>query len=216
MYRLSKLDYFSILEASLKWNECDDAERFVHQVKAGLKSLLPTVAEIEIEREPVNEGDSTRTNISDGQKSEIRIQSTKSVCRVTLVAESGDTMLLIIARRESVFDQREIQFVHEAASHILAAHEQLSHLESLRITLARLEEERKTSQTESLLTSSLPFETLTKRERQTVEQVGKGLSNGQIAEYMGISRRTVEKHLESIYQKLGLENRYQLIRELVT
>ena len=37
--------------------------------------------------------------------------------------------------------------------------------------------------------------------------VAQGKSNRDIAEILGLSPRTVNKHLETIYQKLGVENR---------
>lgn len=52
---------------------------------------------------------------------------------------------------------------------------------------------------------------LTCREKQVVELVRKGYSNSRVAGLLGVSRRTVEKHLEATFEKLNLENRYQLI-----
>jgi DNA-binding NarL/FixJ family response regulator len=37
--------------------------------------------------------------------------------------------------------------------------------------------------------------------------VRKGLSSAEIAETLVVSRRTVEKHLENVYCKLGVDNR---------
>jgi DNA-binding CsgD family transcriptional regulator len=48
---------------------------------------------------------------------------------------------------------------------------------------------------------------LTPREREIVLWVAAGKSDRQIADIAGVSVRTVQKHLERIYVKLGVENR---------
>jgi DNA-binding CsgD family transcriptional regulator len=48
---------------------------------------------------------------------------------------------------------------------------------------------------------------LTKREREVLVLVTAGKTNGEIATILAISARTVQKHLEHIFQKLGVETR---------
>ncbi len=48
---------------------------------------------------------------------------------------------------------------------------------------------------------------LTKRELQVVTLVSKGLSNAKISDTLGISEKTVKKHLENIFRKLGVDCR---------
>jgi DNA-binding CsgD family transcriptional regulator len=48
---------------------------------------------------------------------------------------------------------------------------------------------------------------LTAREREVLEWVAAGKTNRDIASILGASPRTIEKHLERIYEKLGVENR---------
>ena len=48
---------------------------------------------------------------------------------------------------------------------------------------------------------------LTPREREVLIWVGAGKSNAQVATILGLSVRTVQKHLENSYVKLGVENR---------
>jgi DNA-binding response OmpR family regulator/DNA-binding CsgD family transcriptional regulator len=48
---------------------------------------------------------------------------------------------------------------------------------------------------------------LTAREAEVLVWIARGKSNRNISEILGISTRTVDKHLEQIYDKLGVENR---------
>ena len=52
-----------------------------------------------------------------------------------------------------------------------------------------------------------PLAELTDREREVLGWVSAGKSNAQIAQIVGASLRTVAKHLERIYEKLGVESR---------
>jgi DNA-binding CsgD family transcriptional regulator len=49
--------------------------------------------------------------------------------------------------------------------------------------------------------------TVTEREAEVLLWIARGKSNRDIAEILGLSPRTVNKHLEQIYAKLGVENR---------
>jgi DNA-binding NarL/FixJ family response regulator len=48
---------------------------------------------------------------------------------------------------------------------------------------------------------------LTAREGEVLSWLSKGKTNRDIAQILGLSPRTVDKHLEQIYSKLGVENR---------
>jgi DNA-binding CsgD family transcriptional regulator len=50
-------------------------------------------------------------------------------------------------------------------------------------------------------------ELLTARERDVLHWVAAGKTDRDIADILGISRRTVHKHLEHVYAKLGVETR---------
>jgi len=49
-----------------------------------------------------------------------------------------------------------------------------------------------------------PLGTLTPRERETLEQMAQGKSNAAIAQSLFLTERAVEKHINSIFSKLGL------------
>ncbi len=53
---------------------------------------------------------------------------------------------------------------------------------------------------------------LTKRQTEILHLIATGQTDGEIAGVLGISRRTVEKHLEHIYQALGVSNRVEASR----
>jgi DNA-binding CsgD family transcriptional regulator len=55
---------------------------------------------------------------------------------------------------------------------------------------------------------------LSQRQRQVLELVEGGLSNRQVAARLGISGRTVDKHLENAYARLGVDNRVSAVRSV--
>ena len=52
---------------------------------------------------------------------------------------------------------------------------------------------------------------LTPMERRVLEQVGKGLSNREIADQLGIAEKTVKNHVTSVLAKMGLQRRTQVV-----
>lgn len=54
------------------------------------------------------------------------------------------------------------------------------------------------------------FGTLTPREREVVSLVAEGLTNGEIAQRLGVAQSTVKNHVRSCLEKLGYERRAQL------
>ncbi len=56
-----------------------------------------------------------------------------------------------------------------------------------------------------------PQNRLTRRESEVLRGVVRGESNGEIGLALRISRRTVEKHLEHVYRKLGVAGRYEAL-----
>jgi DNA-binding NarL/FixJ family response regulator len=57
-----------------------------------------------------------------------------------------------------------------------------------------------------------PMATLTVREREVVQLVGQAMNNRQIAQRMFISETTVRHHLTSVFEKLGVSSRLELVK----
>lgn len=76
------------------------------------------------------------------------------------------------------------------------------------VFLSRREPERISRSEDSL-------EELTPCERRIAYLVGQGLRNKQIAMALSISCRTVESHMNTIFQKLHMTHRSQLVRRLM-
>ena len=57
-------------------------------------------------------------------------------------------------------------------------------------------------------------ERLTEREQAVLSWLRNGLSNKEIGLAMGISPRTVQKHLQRVYQYLGVRTRTEAVRQM--
>jgi len=55
---------------------------------------------------------------------------------------------------------------------------------------------------------------LSRREQEVARWIREGKTNGQIAVIMGISPRTVQKHIENIFEKLGVDSRVAVATRL--
>lgn len=93
-------------------------------------------------------------------------------------------------------------FVVNRGAGTLTARLLIGHLTGAQALLVLQEE---TSKTASLTVR--PELGLTRREEELLLAAARGLSNGRIADELFLSRRTVEKHFENIYSKLGVESR---------
>jgi DNA-binding NarL/FixJ family response regulator len=56
-----------------------------------------------------------------------------------------------------------------------------------------------------------PYDELTAREAEVVRLVARGMSNKAIASELGISPRTVEGHVNHVFDKLGVDSRTELV-----
>ena len=67
----------------------------------------------------------------------------------------------------------------------------------------------------SRTTRSNPLERLTPRERDVLELMAQGLTNARIAAYLYISVSSVEKHINAVFDKLGLANSTGMSRRVM-
>ena len=56
-----------------------------------------------------------------------------------------------------------------------------------------------------------PFAELTRREREVLDQIARGLDNAQIAAQLDLAEKTVRNHITAIFDKMAVENRSQAI-----
>lgn len=56
-----------------------------------------------------------------------------------------------------------------------------------------------------------PLHSLSRKERQMLESLSKGLTNRELSKELGISTNTVKFHLSNLYEKLSVRNRAQAI-----
>jgi two-component system nitrate/nitrite response regulator NarL len=80
-----------------------------------------------------------------------------------------------------------------------------------RITLGNLLWQMSNHERDSLDPRARKISSLTDRERQVIVLIAEGLKNRQIAERLFISPTTVTHHLSSIYSKLGVSDRLELV-----
>jgi len=57
----------------------------------------------------------------------------------------------------------------------------------------------------------LPLDQLTARERAVLDAIAGGLDNSEIAAALKLSEKTVRNHITRIFDKIGVEHRYQAI-----
>lgn len=56
---------------------------------------------------------------------------------------------------------------------------------------------------------------LTHRQQEVADLLAQGWSNKEIANALGIGRRTVEEHRAAIYEKCGVRNAVELTRKML-
>ena len=59
--------------------------------------------------------------------------------------------------------------------------------------------------------NGLPLDLLTPRERAVLEGIAEGLDNAEIAASLGLSGKTVRNHITRVFDKIGVEHRYEAI-----
>lgn len=129
-------------------------------------------------------------------------------------------VLVLTALRDSETHQKAAQLgamgvvlKEDAADLLLKAIEKVYRGEAWldRLTLGNLLWEMSSRDKESIDPHRKRISSLTERERQVIALITEGLKNRQIAERLFISPTTVTHHLSSIYSKLGVTDRLELV-----
>jgi DNA-binding NarL/FixJ family response regulator len=58
---------------------------------------------------------------------------------------------------------------------------------------------------------TLPLDELTPQERNVLEGIARGQDNAEIAASLGLSEKTVRNHITRVFDKIGVQQRYQAI-----
>jgi two-component system, NarL family, response regulator NreC len=151
-----------------------------------LDIVMPVMNGIEVAREVTRLSPRTRTIILSMHTTESYVvDALRSGAAAYVMKDSRSTELL------------------DAIRHVLAGRRYLSPPLSQRAIDAYLEK---------VETVGLdPYDTLTSRERQTLQLAADGLTNQEIAQRLFISARTVETHRANLMKKLGLRTHTELI-----
>jgi len=129
-------------------------------------------------------------------------------------------VLVLTGSRDSSIHQKAAQLgamgvvlKEDAADLLLKAIEKVYRGEAWldRVTLGTLLFQMSNQDKDSLDPRAKKISTLTDRERQVIALIAEGLKNRQIAERLFISPTTVTHHLSSIYSKLGVSDRLELV-----
>ncbi len=134
-------------------------------------------------------------------------------------AKTGRILVLTSARDSETHQQAAelgamgVVLKEEAADLLLKAIEKVHQGEAWldRVTLGSLLWRISHHDKESLDPRVKRIATLSVRERQVIALIAEGLKNRQIAERLFISPTTVTHHLSSIYSKLGVSDRLELV-----
>lgn len=117
---------------------------------------------------------------------------------VILVTGHGDVPLAVEAMRAGAFD-----FIEKPAR-----------TERLLGAVRRALEKRRLALSSKRSKPCFSLSALTPREREIAYWVGLGKANADIAQITSITEDTVKRHLTHVFEKLGISNRAQLIRNL--
>ena len=133
-----------------------------------------------------------------------------------LVSSMHDERLLaervLLAGAKGYINKQEAgEFLVAAVTKVLSGKVYLSQVMTERL----LEQNYATNSTNASEVARSPIETLTNRELEVFEQIGKGLSTVKIAENLNLSVKTIETHRAHIKEKLGLNNSSELLLRAV-
>jgi ATP/maltotriose-dependent transcriptional regulator MalT len=139
----------------------------------------------------------------------VKVQSQN---QLWLAIHDSNELLNCIFSREKAYGEKALAMLHMLHPHIEMAWKQWKQNRSLRTELGILKDA--IFQTEEQEAVAAQFrrliDALPSRQREVIELVAAGSDNQQIADELNISKRTVQKHLEIIFQSLEVQHRTEL------
>jgi DNA-binding NarL/FixJ family response regulator len=135
-------------------------------------------------------------------------------------ASKNARILVLTGLRDSQTHQKAAQLgamgvvlKENAADVLLKAIEKIYQGEAWldRLTLGNLIVQLSSQEKDSVDPRTKKIASLTEREREVIALIAEGLKNRQIADRLFISHVTVTHHLSSIYSKLGVSDRLELV-----
>jgi DNA-binding CsgD family transcriptional regulator len=126
---------------------------------------------------------------------------------LTVPRDPGRILALALSRRDRDFSDTERDLLDAARPFLIRAYRNAIDHTQLRKQYEHLAYDRRLPISEPALSDALAAHGLTDRQIEVLSWVATGRSNRAVAEELGISDRTVHKHLEGCFQKLGVHTR---------
>jgi two-component system response regulator FixJ len=121
---------------------------------------------------------------------------------IIFITGHGDVQMSVRAMKGGAIDFLEKPFSNENL------------LESIDAAFSRADDSKKQHQATTVIIER--YASLTGREREVMRHIVAGMTSRDIAEQLGLSRRTIEVHRHSIRKKMGAESVPDLIRKYST
>jgi DNA-binding CsgD family transcriptional regulator len=129
--------------------------------------------------------------------------------QIALVLPHDHNRILAIAlsRRDHDFSDAERDLLDTARPFLIQAYRNAIEYTRLTTQLDHRSHERRLPLAEPALAEALSARHITRRQAEVLSWVATGRSNRAVAELLGLSQRTVHKHLEACFQKLDVHSR---------
>jgi DNA-binding NarL/FixJ family response regulator len=198
LFRQGVIDSFSLEEDFEIVGQADDGERALKLIR----ELIPDVAVLDVNLPGLN-----------GQQVTRQLKLEKIDTRVVLLTAYDDTEQVIHAMRVGAYaysakdiePEKLIQMIRSVAGGYYYVGGQRFDKPGVEEWLA----EKTDAASRPYSDPGEPFYPLSTREMEVLESVTLGMSNKEIAGYLGISHQTVKNHVTAILRKLGVEDRTQ-------
>lgn len=154
-----------------------------------------------------------RWHVARGERDAARALLHRGVASL-LNADHAWDLLLDASRYGTEADRRRARTLLEARAKLPNGSVAAAYLRSFDRKQTRLTKTRSSSRRSSFRTLLGDMTSLTRREEEVAHLVLKGLTNRAIARELAISEHTVESHMTSIMNRLGIRSRHQLTDSL--